>query len=162
VFQSENDDEFRRRILLDRLKRLKRLLKECSRLMELILLELEHDKDIPFEELHDRKSLLIDQGLVSEDDILEALSLETGLERIDISRIPITPELLASIPSEIAKRDGCFPVALKEDTVYLAVSDPLNTETARELERLLNKKIVYMLAPEEEILRFVRAHYGDP
>ena len=71
-----------------------------------------------------------------------------------------TALLLASIPADIAKHYGCFPVRIEKDTIYIALTDPLNMGIASELERLLNKKIVYMLAPEDDIQRLINEYYG--
>ncbi len=170
VSQSE-DDESRRRILIDRLRRLNRLLKECLRLMDLILSELQHDKDISLPELRDIintsshgksiKEPLITQGLVKEDDMLNALSQEMGLERVDLSKVTVTQELLDAIPSMAAKRYRCFPVAIEKDTIYVALSDPLNIEIPNVLNRLLKKKIICMIAPENEIEKAIRKYYEE-
>jgi hypothetical protein len=170
VSQSE-DDESRRKVLLDRLKRLRRLLKECLRLVELTLRDLEHEKEISAEEILDfikklpsGKSMrepLISHGLVREKDILDALAREMGFERVDLSQVTVTPELLAAIPAEIAKRYGCFPVAVEKNTIYVALCDPLNVLIQRNLESVLKKNIVCMIAPEDDIQRAIREYYGE-
>ena len=108
------------------------------------------------------KKSLIQMGLVREEDIIDAVAAEMGLEKIVLGQVHVTPELLELIPAKIAKQYQIFPVRQDETSIYIALSDPLNIQTTDDLERLLQKHIVPVLASEAEIDRAVRRYYeGD-
>ncbi|MCX7011651.1 MAG: ATPase, T2SS/T4P/T4SS family [Candidatus Sumerlaeota bacterium] len=105
---------------------------------------------------------LVQTGLVREDDILDALAQEMHLERVDFSAVVITPELIGQVPARIARKYRIFPVRYDEDTIWVALSDPLDIQTTDDLKMVLNKEVIGCVAPEEDIARAVRRYYeGD-
>ncbi len=105
---------------------------------------------------------LVNQGLVREDDILEALASELDMERISLKDVEVTPELLELVPKKIARDYRVFPVSQTEDEVAIAISDPLNIQVMDDLEKIIGKKVRTMIASEDDIDRFYKRFYeGD-
>jgi type II secretory ATPase GspE/PulE/Tfp pilus assembly ATPase PilB-like protein len=105
------------------------------------------------------RKAVVSTGLVREEEILDALAQEMGMEKVALHEIKVTPELLASIDPKMARSYRVFPVRVTEDTLYVALADPLNIETTDDLERILGKKVVGMIAPEDEIIHALRRYY---
>ncbi len=105
------------------------------------------------------KEALVSMGFVDEEDLLEVLSRELRMERVNWAAIEVTPDLLAEVPDELAWRLLVFPVRSGEDTLHLALGDPLRPGILEELERELGRKVVGLLATEGEILRMLGIHY---
>lgn len=105
------------------------------------------------------KRALVNQGFVRETDILDALASEMGMEKIELATLKVTPELVEQIPPKVAKDYRVFPVKYDETTLWVALSDPLNIRVTDDLERILEKMIVGMVASEEEINKFIRRYY---
>ena len=105
------------------------------------------------------KSTLIQKGLVREEDIMDAIAEEMGLEKVELSKMPVTKDLLEIVPIKMAKQYKVFPVREDDDCVYVALSDPLNIEITDDLERLLQKRVVGMIASEAEIERMIAKYY---
>ncbi len=105
------------------------------------------------------KKSLVSQGLVREDDILDALAREMGMEKVNIGDVEITPELLEQIDKRTAVKYNVFPVRYTEDTIWVAISDPLNIQITDDLELILGKKVVGMVAPEDEISKRIKRYY---
>jgi type IV pilus assembly protein PilB len=105
------------------------------------------------------KRSLVSQGLVKEDDILDALAREMGMEKVDLSTIDITSELVSQIDRRTATKYNVFPVKYDDETMWVALSDPLNIQATDDLERVLGKKIIGLVAPEDEISKRIKRYY---
>jgi len=105
------------------------------------------------------KRALVSQGFVREDDILDALASEMGMEKVTLGKIEISPELVEQIPSKIAKEYHVFPVKYDDGQIWVALSDPLDIRVTDDLERILEKKVIGMVASEDEIGKFIKRFY---
>jgi general secretion pathway protein E len=89
---------------------------------------------------------------VSETSFYKALAQEIGLQFIArIDRAGVPQELLAKIPINFARTHRCIPVREDAHGITMALADPLNTNTACDLNALLGKKVEILVAPSEEI-----------
>jgi len=69
---------------------------------------------------------LIEEGIISEEQLIETLKLQLGLDSIDLSVISIPSSLSELVPKKLANSYGLVPVKLEGDSLYVAMSDPLN------------------------------------
>lgn len=104
-----------------------------------------------------------------ETDMLQLLSDQAGLRYVRLADYPkasITPELLHSIPSELARSWKVFPIELRKDagTMTVAISDPLNVRVVDDLQLFLQndkvRNIEAVVANEEEIIDYINLFYG--
>jgi general secretion pathway protein E len=74
--------------------------------------------------------ILIKAGLVTEIDILKALALQWGFSYVDnIPQEKLNKDLVANLPIEFLKKHKILPFNGEDDTVSIAVSDPLDIMT---------------------------------
>jgi type IV pilus assembly protein PilB len=105
---------------------------------------------------------LVQQGIVSEDDIVSAQAHQAGMEKISLRDVEVNPQLLEVIPAVFAKKYKVFPVSANDHEVVVAVGDPANVEPLDSLRLLLNRAVVGVVASPDEIERYVRRYYeGD-
>ncbi|HEX9867733.1 MAG TPA: type II secretion system protein GspE, partial [Candidatus Tectomicrobia bacterium] len=104
--------------------------------------------------------LLVQQGLLTEEDLLEALSEqfglpywrkleETGIEQIPVSKVPIT----------FYRQQKVFPIACTDSGVKVAVSDPLNLQPLDDLAVFLGAPIEPVLSSEREIMAAINRFF---
>ena len=105
------------------------------------------------------KKALVTQGFVREDDILDALASEMGMDKIDLAELQVTQDLLDQIPPQTAKEYRVFPVKSDPSTLWVALSDPLDIRITDDLQRIVEKRIVGMVASEEEINKNIKKYY---
>lgn len=105
------------------------------------------------------KRSLISQGFVREDDILDALAREMGMEKISIANVKITPELLDQLPDKVVKAYRVFPIAYDDHRIDVALADPLNINITDDLEKIVGKKVVGFVASDEEIEKAIKRYY---
>ncbi|MEA3223681.1 MAG: type II secretion system ATPase GspE [Thermodesulfobacteriota bacterium] len=100
------------------------------------------------------KDILIQMGTVTEADIMEALSRSWGIEFVSaIGETDVDPAILDKIPIIFLKRYNIVPIKWQEDTMTLAVNDPMEQDPAFDISRRLHiQNIKRVLATKKEIL----------
>ena len=70
--------------------------------------------------------VLVQSGIITEQQLIEALKIQLGVEFVDLTAVSIPVELAKYVPRTLAKKCCVVPVKLVRDTLYLAMSDPLD------------------------------------
>ena len=99
-------------------------------------------------------------GFIKETDYLEVYGEQLSLPLVDLSEIEIDPALLEQIPSKAVHRYRLIPIDRHNGTIRVATSNPFDLYAFDELRMLTGAKIEMVLAPEEEISRIIKRHYG--
>lgn len=99
-------------------------------------------------------------GLENPDEVLDAIAADAGMEKVKLSKIEFTQDLVEQITPQVAKRYGVVPVRYTEDEIWLALSDPHNVRTLDELQILLSKRVHGMVAMADEIERTIEWLYS--
>jgi type IV pilus assembly protein PilB len=105
--------------------------------------------------------ILQDFGLFDMDAQLQLIANHLGTEVVQINQMDLTPEILSSVPPDVARMYKCLPVRLFGSNVHLALADPLNPATVDELAFVLGKEITPVVADPAEIEKAVSRYYGD-
>lgn len=103
---------------------------------------------------------LISEGIISEQQFIEALEMQLGIEFIDLTKTKIDPKMTQYVSKNLATKYGIVPVNFKNDTLYLAMSDPLNFIAIEEVRNATKKQIIPMIATAEAIDRSIATLYG--
>ncbi|MFN4228088.1 MAG: GspE/PulE family protein [Candidatus Ratteibacteria bacterium] len=100
--------------------------------------------------------LLVEKGYVKKEDILMALTEQKKADYIDLSKIKgIKPEVVKIIDENIARRFVCIPIAKSDDTLVVAIKDPLDIVAIDNLRRLTGFRIKLVQAEESKILELI-------
>lgn len=103
---------------------------------------------------------LIRLGYAREEDVLQALSEQTRVPLIDLSRVEIDPTLLNPATVKTVFRRKVLPIDRRDGMLRVAVSDPLDLEVLDELRLLLKSRVQPLLARTSDIERLIKKHYG--
>ena len=105
----------------------------------------------------------MDEGLTSQDDdldpALQALAREACLPLVHLSERDIDPRVIALIPTELAFRHQVLPLSATAISLRVAIADPFNTAAADDIRLVTGRDVALVLAPPDEIKRFVEEHY---
>ncbi|MDD3906291.1 MAG: ATPase, T2SS/T4P/T4SS family [Candidatus Omnitrophica bacterium] len=115
------------------------------------------------EQEHSQKrigDILIKLGLVNENDFYRILSEQSGVEYIKLKDIKIDPSVINKIPAKFACHYELIPVEIKDDTITVAMSNPLDIHTIDDIRLLLKSEIRAVLASRREILEMIKKYYG--
>ena len=87
--------------------------------------------------------------------------MNTVFERIDLSEVQFTVELLRTVPSSVARRFLLVPVSLRAGCLVVAVPDPGRPGFVHELFVALGREVEVRVADRELLSYFVTRFYND-
>lgn len=96
---------------------------------------------------------------ISEQDYLQVLANEYGMEVIDLNNYDIPEEVLASLTPDIVNTYNVIPVMRHDDILTVAMSDPSDMDTLDALRYLLGCDVDAVIAPQDQIQRIIDRHY---
>ncbi len=99
-------------------------------------------------------------GTVSKLDILKALANQFGMDTIRLEGMNIEAEVIDMVPPEVARRYKIVPVYKSENTLTVALSDPLDVETLDGLRYILKMNVEGVVALSEEIDVALHKYYA--
>jgi type IV pilus assembly protein PilB len=70
------------------------------------------------------RDVLVDDGIVTEVELAEALAQAYGIKSVDLDNYPIDAAATAKIPFAIARRHRLLGISLDDDEIVVAVADP--------------------------------------
>ncbi len=100
-------------------------------------------------------SALTALGILSEDNILDALSSQIGLKKIDLSKLIIDPTAGRLISEGLSRQFKMVGISLADGILTVALSDPLNVFAADALKRHIDYNIDIVLAKEHDISKAI-------
>lgn len=105
-------------------------------------------------------TILVDNGFIDENQMLEALSSHLGIETIDVKNIQLAPEILQQVPVRFIHRFNILPIERRGDALRIATGDPLNFNALDDLRLLLKCDVEPLLAPSDDIQAAIKKYYG--
>lgn len=105
-------------------------------------------------------TLLVENGVVDENQMLEAVSQHLGIQTIDVKNIHLAPEILQQVPIRFVHRFNILPVERNGNTLRIATGDPLNFNSLDDLRLLLKCDVEPLLAPSDDIQAAIKKYYG--
>ena len=104
--------------------------------------------------------VLVRLGFVSRSQVLEALGDQFHMPVVDLATTAVERSVLGMLPAQLVYRQNCVPINREQGTLTVATSDPFELTALDELRLLTGCSIELVLADEEELQKFIRAHYG--
>ena len=107
------------------------------------------------------RQLVIDQQILSEDDLLGAMAAYQDTEAIDLGNLTIETEVTEAIPASTARMYNVFPVAADDSSVTLATFDLVDPRISDEMLFTLSKEVRFVFAREADVMARISQYYGD-
>ncbi len=103
---------------------------------------------------------VLDQaGLVTKADSLKTLAGQFGMEMISLSNMDITQSVIDLVPAEVARRYKIIPVYKNENTLTVAMGDPLDIDALDGLRYVLKFDVSGVVALPAEIEKALDHYY---
>jgi type II secretion system protein E len=103
---------------------------------------------------------LVKMKFLTDEQLLPVLSEQLGIEYVNIKQIKVDPKIIKMVPAKFANHYKLIPIKKKDNTLTVAVSDPLNIQTLDDLRLLLKIDVNPVLASQKDILEAIRKYYG--
>ena len=104
--------------------------------------------------------VLIEEGIVSEADIIEAIIEQTGIERIDLNNVSFDKKAINIVPQNLCKKYNLIAFGFKDNKIKVAMSDPLNIFAIDDISISTSLEVKTYIAPSKEIQKFIDINYS--
>jgi type IV pilus assembly protein PilB len=95
--------------------------------------------------------VLIDLGFIRERDLVKALAQQVGLEFVDLSDYPIEATATTLLPEQLARRYRALPIAERDGTLLVAMSDPANVYALDDIRGVTGRAVQPMVATAQDV-----------
>src|SRR3989337_2079850 len=106
------------------------------------------------------EKILVQMGWVTDEQLTSAKSEVIGVPYVDPAQQPISPEVLAYLPEEVARRFIVIPIAKEGETLSVAMSDPLDLQVLEFIEKKSGLAVRPYLATVDSIQRAIAEQYS--
>jgi len=106
------------------------------------------------------EAVFLEKGWISEQDMLEVLEFQLGIPYVDLTRYWLDPKATSLINETLAKRYMMIPIRSENNTLHVAMSDPLNIFAIGDLELITKMEIIPMMATTADISRTIDRVYS--
>ncbi len=103
--------------------------------------------------------IFIEEGILSEDQIIEVLEFQFGIPHIDLNKYLIDPEIPRLINEKLARRYTLIPIRKNRGKLIVAMADPLNIFAIDDVKIATGFEIVPVIATNQGILDAIDQHY---
>ncbi|MFA5392968.1 MAG: GspE/PulE family protein [Candidatus Ratteibacteria bacterium] len=104
---------------------------------------------------------LVDLHFVDEKSLRQVLSVQSGVETIDLTNKDIPPNIIKLIPAVVAKTYQILPVGQEgQETIIVAVNDVLSDFIQDDLRFSTSRKVKMVLANPLELDAAIEKYYG--
>ena len=102
---------------------------------------------------------LVEMKVISESELVRVLSVQLGLEAVDLDKTAIHPTVLELVPGEFAEQNNVVPFAQPMKFLDVAMAEPTNIGVIDELRIRTQLNIRPYLAGPKAIERAIAKHY---
>lgn len=105
------------------------------------------------------RKILVEQGIVSEEELLSLLSEQLYMPSLHLTKYKFDPDIINLVPEAMARQYNLIPLSRIGNTLTVAMSDPLNIFALDDLKAITGCNIDTVVSSEEEISRVIDTQY---
>jgi len=110
---------------------------------------------------HSIDDIMVQQGIVTPETFAQTIAADLGVDAVNLSHFEPISSLLHLVPSGMARLHEVFPVTASGNVITVALANPLDTQALDDLRFTLNREIVQVVAPREQVENLIKQYYGD-
>jgi len=103
---------------------------------------------------------LIKLDLIKEEELYPVLSEQLGIPYVRLKNLEISSLVLEKIPAKFACHYKVMPIKFEENTLTVAIEDPLDVRTLDDIKLFLGFKVLVVLSSWPDISEAIKKHYG--
>ena len=97
-------------------------------------------------------TIMINRGMISKANLSEALAEQFGIPLVELNQQNIDMDVLHRFSSSLILDYQCFPIKEDEDSVTVAIVNPLNATIISKIEQeFAPRKVNFVLVAEEDL-----------
>jgi type IV pilus assembly protein PilB len=103
-----------------------------------------------------------DYGIATSSEILQLIAQELGAGFVpDLSNTEFPPDILSRIPPQSARIHGALPVGFENNTLFLALTDPLDLQNIDSLRNNIPHEVQIVVAPINQVQAQIDRYFGS-
>jgi len=106
--------------------------------------------------------LLIEDKLLTEEDILDVLELQLEFPRINFDQVIVDKDAVSLVPQSLAIKYNLIPIGFDKGKISIVISDPLNIFAIDDVKIATGFDVDINLASKEEINNAISKYYSNP
>lgn len=103
---------------------------------------------------------LVKMGLAKDQDIIDALGMQAGMEKVDLNKMTIKEEIIRTLTADIARFYNVIPIRKEDGVVTVAMAYPLNVHILDELSALLGCQVKGAISTIEDVDRALERNFS--
>jgi len=103
--------------------------------------------------------VLVRMGLATEQDIVEALGVQQGMDLVDLTKISVSDDVLRLLTADIVKFYSAVPIRERDGVVTLAMANPLDVGTLDDIRQILGKDVKGAVSNPNDVDEFIQQNY---
>ncbi|MBN2026322.1 MAG: Flp pilus assembly complex ATPase component TadA [Actinobacteria bacterium] len=103
--------------------------------------------------------VLLEMGVVKENQLAEVIARELGLEYVDLLEYKINIQATTSIEESTAQRYTCIPIDFEEGRLVVAMADPTNIYALDDMRLSTGYEVKPVVSAREDIISAIRRYY---
>ncbi|MEX0725991.1 MAG: ATPase, T2SS/T4P/T4SS family, partial [Planctomycetaceae bacterium] len=104
---------------------------------------------------------LVRLGYLTAEEVGQAQASQYGFEFVNLAEAEIPSSIIELVPESVARENIVIPLAMKDEALTVAISDPMAYDVLDKLRFILNREIKVAVAPKEAIQNAINRHYGQ-
>ncbi|MDN3426941.1 ATPase, T2SS/T4P/T4SS family [Microbacterium sp. APC 3898] len=104
---------------------------------------------------------LLQRGLITEQQLIETLEVQLGIPHVSLFRYPFDKNLFNMVPKEMAKRNQLVPLKIEGDKLFLAMTNPMDYIVIDDLRLMTGFQIQPAIASKEDVLKTISKYYDE-
>ncbi len=106
-------------------------------------------------------SVLVELGAVGPEEIVQVLCNHLSLRTVDLTKVQYNPAAVQLLPESMARRFGAVPVSLLDNTLHLAMVNPLDTLACDLIQARTGMRIEPLVVTERDVRSTIDRFYTN-
>jgi type IV pilus assembly protein PilB len=105
--------------------------------------------------------VLVDQGILSESQLVAALATQIGLPFVDLSEFPVDGSAVGLVPGHVCRRHSAMPIGFEDGRLLVAMADPANVFAIDDLRSLTGMDVKPAVATRADVGAAIDRYYRN-
>ncbi|HEX7189301.1 MAG TPA: ATPase, T2SS/T4P/T4SS family [Actinomycetes bacterium] len=103
--------------------------------------------------------VLIEQGVLTESQLVSALATQIGLRFVDLSDFPVDGSAVGRIPGPVCRRHAAMPIGFEDGKLLVAMADPANVFAIDDIRSLTGMDVKPVVATRGDVAAAIDRYY---
>ena len=104
---------------------------------------------------------LINMGATTDRKIAEAIGQQLRMQVVDLTKMELNPDVVNMVKSDVLRKLVCIPIAYKDNTLTVAMADPLDYDGIDSISMITNSICEPVVAPQSQVMAALDKFFGS-